>query len=74
MTALERAARAQYEAWIDDVRDLEPSWDELPESHKCRLVGSARAVLMAVRDRDDLPYAAKVNWQNRVDDILSEEG
>lgn len=51
--ALERAARAAYEAWIDDVRDLEPAWNDLPESHRYRLVQSARAVLMAVRDDQD---------------------
>lgn len=49
---LERAARAAYEAWIDDVRDLEPAWDDLPESHRDRLVGSTRAMLMAVREPD----------------------
>lgn len=47
-SALERAARAQYEAWIEDVRDLEPSWDDLPDSHRFRLVESCRTVLMAV--------------------------
>lgn len=50
--ALERAARAAYEAWIDDVRELEPAWNDLPESHRHRLIQSARAVLLAVREPD----------------------
>lgn len=58
---LERAARAA--ALIEDGTD--EGWGNY--------LTTARAVLMAVRDRGDLPYAATVNWQNRIDDILNEK-
>lgn len=47
---LERAARAAYEAWIDDVRDLEPVWGDLPESHRDRLMDSMKAAILSLAD------------------------
>lgn len=44
---IEAAARASYEAWIAPVRDLEPSWGDLPESHRDRLRESTTAALAA---------------------------
>lgn len=84
-TILEKAARAAYESWIDDVRDLEPSWCDLPESHRDRLTQSARAVLMAVRDglTDDVIEAGRLfrgndempemNFTAMIDAILAQE-
>lgn len=79
---LERAARAAYEAWIDDVRDLEPAWCDLPESHRDRLIQSARAVLMAVREPGQKAIDAgyplhdgcdpTFTWQTMIDAILGE--
>lgn len=42
------AARKQYEAYIEDVADLEPSWDQLPESHKDRLIRSLACALSSL--------------------------
>lgn len=44
---MEAVARAAYEDWIAPVRDLEPSWDDLPRSHIDRLVDCQRAALDA---------------------------
>lgn len=52
MKALEKAARAAYEKWIEDVRDLEPSWDELPQSHRDRLIACQRAVISSIEVDD----------------------
>lgn len=81
---LEKAARAAYESWIDDVRDLEPSWSDLPESHRDRLIQSARAVLMAVREPDGEVIKAgqlfhgsdempEMNFTAMIDAILAQE-
>lgn len=51
-TMLEKMARATYAKWIEDVCDLEPEWDALPESHRARLIGASRAALQAIRDAD----------------------
>lgn len=37
------AAKAAYEDWITDIAELEPSWDELPEAHRLRLISAQRA-------------------------------
>jgi len=50
MTMLEQMARATYAAWIADVQDLEPRWDDLPESHRHRLTEATRSGLMAARE------------------------
>lgn len=47
---IERAARAAYECWIEPVRDLEPAWDALPESHKQRMYDSQRKAIEAFRE------------------------
>lgn len=49
--------RAAYENWIADVRGLEPSWSELPQSHKDRLRASLEAALASA------PVAVKVDWR-----------
>ena len=49
-TMLEKAARASYDKWIEDVCDLEPEWDTLPESHRARLIDATRAALQAIRE------------------------
>lgn len=41
----DKAARLQYERYVSDVRDLEPAWDDLPKSHRDRMVDSLRAAL-----------------------------
>lgn len=41
-------ARATYENWIAPVRDLEPAWDDLPQSHVDRLIECQQAALDAV--------------------------
>lgn len=46
--AIEKMARAAYENWIAPVRDLEPAWDDLPQSHVDRLVECQCAALDAV--------------------------
>lgn len=53
------AARKQYEAYIEDVADLEPSWDQLPESHKDRLVRSLACALSF------LPGVLELGWRSR---------
>lgn len=50
MTMLEKMARATYAKWIEDVRDLEPAWDALPESHRARMIDASRAALEAIRE------------------------
>lgn len=52
MTMLERMARAQYDAWIADVQELEEPWDALPQSHRERLTDSLRAALQVLREPD----------------------
>lgn len=49
-TMLEKMARSTYAKWIEDVRDLEPAWDDLPESHRARLIDATRAALMAIQE------------------------
>jgi len=39
-----------YDRWIEDVSDMEPSWSDLPESHKSRLAESARAAVILMLD------------------------
>lgn len=84
-TTLEKAARATYAKWIEDVRDLEPEWDALPESHRARLIDATRAALLAIREPseailraadpgtsdEDVPidYA----WPLAIDAILAEK-
>lgn len=55
--AVERAAKAAYENWIEPVRDLEPSWDSLPDSHRERLMDSQRAALRTQVEAKDAPAA-----------------
>jgi len=43
----EEMVRAAYEDWIADVCDLEPSWEQLPQSHKDRLRRSLQAASLA---------------------------
>lgn len=42
---VERAAKAQYQKFMEDVADLEPAWDDLPESHRDRMRTSLKAAL-----------------------------
>jgi len=50
MTPLEIAAKAAYDEWISPVIGVESSWEELPESHRSRMVESQRAALLALAD------------------------
>lgn len=50
----ERMAKAAYEDWISDVRDLEESWEDLPQSHRDRLVKSQEAALSAVNFQKEI--------------------
>lgn len=45
---LNYVARVTYEAFIESVADLEPSWAELPESHRERLREATKAGLLAL--------------------------
>lgn len=47
---IERVARAAYEKFIEDVRDLEPKWDDLPQSHRDRMITSQRAAIEVMRE------------------------
>jgi hypothetical protein len=47
---VERAARAAYESWIEDARDLEPRWAQLSPSHVSRLLVTMRAALTAAME------------------------
>jgi len=58
---LEKMARATYDKWIEDVRDLEPAWGDLPESHRARLIESTRAALMTVRDATNDQWVAGID-------------
>lgn len=46
---IEAAAKAAYESWIEDVRALEPSWEELPSSHRDRMRRSIAAAAPLIR-------------------------
>ena len=50
MSMIERAAKAAYERFIEPVRDLELSWDDLPQSHRDRMIDSQRAAIEAMRE------------------------
>ena len=50
MTTLEKMARATYADWIKDVRDLEPSWDDLPPDFTSRMIDASRAALLEIRE------------------------
>lgn len=56
---VEAASREAYEEFIRDVRDLEPAWEHLPQSHRDRIFGSQRAALQAalrsITEREDHP-------------------
>jgi hypothetical protein len=74
-TMLETMARATYAKWIEDVRDLEPSWDDLPDSHRDRLIDASRAALQSIREPseaarvaaaeagDDYYLGDKITWE-----------
>lgn len=49
MDMVERCAKAAYEAWIANVRELEMAWDELPRDHIERLMDAQRAAIAAMR-------------------------
>ena len=85
MNMLEKMARATYDKWNEDVRSLEPSWNDLPESHRARLIDASRAALLAIREpcpaivaevtasgwlEGDLRYDGV--WQTTIDSILNE--
>ena len=55
-TMLEKMAKAAYDDWIADVRDLEEPWHDLPESHRVRMIASQRAALQAIREPDMALY------------------
>lgn len=71
MTMLERMARAQYDAWIADVQELEEPWDVLPQSHRERLTDSLRAALQALREPDEgmrsVAWKSEERWENNND-------
>lgn len=43
----ELVARAHYEEYMRGVEDLEPSWDDLPDDHKDRMLGAMDAAIKA---------------------------
>lgn len=44
-TDIERIAQAHYNAFMENVRDLEPTWWQLEESHRDRMIGAMRAAI-----------------------------
>ncbi len=49
--AVERATLAAYDAFFEgQIGCCEPSWDELPDSHKDRMRRSIRAALAAAQE------------------------
>ena len=84
MTTIEKMAKATYVKWIEDVQDLEPPWDDLPESHRDRLIGATRAALQAIREPDTKMLRAMdaesypdsgsyTRWQAAITAILEEK-
>lgn len=47
---IEKMARATYEKWIENVQCCEPSWDEVCDSHKLRLISATKAGFSAFQD------------------------
>ena len=47
---IEAAAKAAYKNWTEPVQCCEPTWDELPESHKQRLYDCQKAALTAAAE------------------------
>jgi hypothetical protein len=46
------AAKAHYQEYMSGVEDLEPSWDELPEDHRERMIRAMRTALADTGWRD----------------------
>lgn len=55
---VEKMARGAYEKFIETVRDLEPSWDGLPQSHRDRMIDSQRAAIEVLREPTDAMIVA----------------
>ena len=82
MTTIEKMAKATYVKWVEDVQDLEPPWDDLPESHRDRLIDATRAALQAIREvpesissvakYDEYDWAGR-NFTAMIDAVLSEQ-
>lgn len=62
---VEKAAKAAYERFIEPVRDLEPTWDQLPQSHRDRLIDSQRAAIEAMRQPNLAMVIAAENYIGR---------
>lgn len=63
-SVLESMARAAYEAFIADVADLEPCWDDLAHTgHQERMIEAQRAALIALRD-GVTDEAGRIVWWN----------
>lgn len=72
-TVLEAAARAAYESWIAPVRDLEPRWEDLPESHQARLRESQAAAINEFIARRPAPDRAAPGEEYRLADEIRAE-
>lgn len=57
MTILRRAAKVAYDRWVADVRSAEPRWEDLPQSHRDRLVDTQRAAFEFILTCDLLDAA-----------------
>lgn len=51
MTALEAIAAAAYADWVEPVKCAEPAWEDLPQSHRDRLMSAMRAGLLQMTER-----------------------
>jgi hypothetical protein len=47
----EHVARIHYERYMEPVRDLELSWDDLPQEHRDRMIDAQQAAISAVLER-----------------------
>lgn len=85
---IEKAARAQYEHYMEGlIGCCEPSWSDLPDSHKLRMVSSFAKGLEALRDPSEAMVDAGVtapfggtmgsrvtnSYQAMIDEILRGE-
>jgi len=78
---VEKVARAAYEKFIEAVRDLEPSWEGLPQSHRDRLIDSQRSAIEVMREPTDImcrapqenrTTGARRSYQAMIDAALQE--
>lgn len=68
MNMLEIAAKAAYREWISGLECAHEKWEDLPESHRLRLIDSMRAALKAVADIPDCDFPRAVLTAGKIAD------